>query len=135
MVLLTALRIDGCKGGEVVFADDCSRGVGHRVLIEGIGKMPDVAHDEGRADRSATDAIAIGLSPCRLARVEISGDLFHFENADGRREDIVKSFQKVFNWYGRSGRKRRDLCQGMDAGVSSPRSLWQDVFARETSNR
>ena len=27
IVLLTTLRIDGCKGGEVVLADDCSRGV------------------------------------------------------------------------------------------------------------
>ena len=97
--------------------------------------MPDVADEEGRADRSATDAIAIGLGLRRLARVEISGDLFHFENADGRREDIVEGFQKIFDRYGRSGRKRRDLCQSMDAGVRSPRSLRQDVFAGETSNR
>jgi len=69
------------------------------------------------------------------ARVEISGDFACFEDPDGRRQNIVERFLKIFNRDRRAGRKRRHLCQGVDAGVGSSRALRQDIFAGKTSNR
>src|SRR5947209_13998720 len=61
LVFSPALRIDGGKRGEIVFAADERRGCTHCVFIQRKRMVVHMTREKWRADRCTQNAIAIGF--------------------------------------------------------------------------
>src|SRR5579864_3958613 len=85
--------------------------------------MIDIPRQEWRTNLAAINSVPVSLGAGRLARVEACGNFLDIQNSNGARQNMVQSFAKIRQGYGRLDRNGSHLSQGVDARIRAAGTL------------
>lgn len=120
----------GGEGAEVVGAAKEGEGFFEGIRIELPGEVPGEAGEEGGKDGGGGEVVGVGFAEGGEAGVEVVGNFFAVEDADGGGELCIESRDPVDRVHGQGGRGVEvcDLAEGVDAGVSPAGAMDAEGF-------